>query len=76
MLKFTGKKIFCLSKPVIYVKNMDRFCSVFFSKIEKCTLQHAGVCILPASGFPQALEIMENLENHERKFHAWKNHGI
>ena len=28
------------------------------------------------SGFPQALEIMENLENHEKKFHAWKNHGI
>ena len=26
--------------------------------------------------FPQALEIMENLENHEKKFHAWKNHGI
>ena len=28
------------------------------------------------SGFPQALEIMENLENHYKKFHAWKNHGI
>ena len=28
------------------------------------------------SGFPQALEIMENLENQEKKFHAWKNHGI
>ena len=27
-------------------------------------------------GFPQALEIMENLENHEKKFHAWNNHGI
>ena len=27
-------------------------------------------------GFPQALEIMENLENHQKKFHAWKNHGI
>ena len=24
------------------------------------------------SGFPQALEIMENLENHQIKFHAWK----
>ena len=23
-----------------------------------------------------ALEIMENLENHTKKFHAWKNHGI
>ena len=28
------------------------------------------------SGFPQALEIMENLENHDKRFHAWKNHGI
>ena len=28
------------------------------------------------TGFPQALEIMENLENYEKKFHAWKNHGI
>ena len=25
------------------------------------------------SGFPRALE---NLENHKKKFHAWKNHGI
>ena len=24
------------------------------------------------AGFPQALEIMENLENYEKKFHAWK----
>ena len=31
---------------------------------------------LPDPGFPQALEIMENLENHEKKFHAWKNHEI
>ena len=28
------------------------------------------------AGFPQALEIMENLENYQKKFHAWKNHGI
>ena len=28
------------------------------------------------TGFPQSLEIMENLENHENKLHAWKNHGI
>ena len=28
------------------------------------------------SGCPQALEIIENLENHEKKFQAWKNHGI
>ena len=28
------------------------------------------------TGFPQALEIMENLENHPKKFHAWINHGI
>ena len=25
------------------------------------------------AGFTQALE---NLENHSKKFHAWKNHGI
>ena len=31
---------------------------------------------LPDPGFPQALEIMENLENHGKKFHAWKNHEI
>ena len=31
---------------------------------------------LTLPGFPQALEIMENLENHTKKFHAWKNHGI
>ena len=24
-----------------------------------------------ASGFPYALEIMEKLENHEKKFHEW-----
>ena len=29
-----------------------------------------------SSGFPNALEIMENLDNHKKKFHAWKNHGI
>ena len=28
------------------------------------------------AGFPQALYIMENLENHSKKFHAWKNHEI
>ena len=27
-------------------------------------------------GFPQALEIMGNLENHKNKFHALKNHGV
>ena len=32
--------------------------------------------LLIVTGFPQALEITENLENHEKKFHAWKNHGI
>ena len=25
--------------------------------------------IVPLAGFPQALEIMENLENHYKKFH-------
>ena len=29
-----------------------------------------------SAGFPQALEIMENLENHQKKFHAVINHGI
>ena len=33
-------------------------------------------CQVIMSGFPQALEIMENLEKHQKKFHAWKNHGI
>ena len=28
------------------------------------------------TGFPQALEIMENLKNHAKKFHARKKHGI
>ena len=32
--------------------------------------------IKPKSGFPQALETMENLENQEKMFHAWKNYGI
>ena len=27
------------------------------------------------SGFPEALETMENLENQEKKFNAWNNHG-
>ena len=35
-----------------------------------------AVGVFVYTGFPQALEIMENLENHEKKFHAWKNHGI
>ena len=40
---------------------------------------HAGILKCPKwglSGFPQALEIMENLEKSLKKFHAWKNHGI
>ena len=28
------------------------------------------------TGFPQAPEIIENLETHPKKFHAWKTHGI
>ena len=28
------------------------------------------------TGFPRALENLENLENQKKKFHAWKNHGI
>ena len=39
------------------------------------TLSPIGVHLIYA-GFPQALEIMENLENHQKKFIAWKNHGI
>ena len=40
------------------------------------------VVLLPSAesfkkaGFPQVLEMMENLENHQKKCHAWKNHGI
>ena len=34
----------------------------FFPRTDKVTTM----------GFPQALEIMENLENHQKKFHAWK----
>ena len=37
---------------------------------------HVMGCNFLITGFPQALEIMENLENQEKKFHAWKNHGI
>ena len=32
-----------------------------------------SMCTKYWSGFPRALE---NLENHKKKFHAWKNHGI
>ena len=35
-----------------------------------------GIVLTPMAGFLQALEIMENLENQHKKFHAWKNHGI
>ena len=38
--------------------------------------QDECVPTLKETWFPQALEIMENLENHEKKFHAWKNHEI
>ena len=31
---------------------------------------------LSSPGFPQTLEIMENLENHQKKFNALKNQGI
>ena len=27
----------------------------------------------PHTGFPRAMEIVEN---HTKRFHAWKNHGI
>ena len=32
--------------------------------------------VIMNSGFPRALEIMEKPGNHEKKSHAWKNHGI
>ena len=28
--------------------------------------------LVDVTGFPHILEIMENLENHWKKFHAWK----
>ena len=42
-------------------------CSILAAKV-------SSSCVI--TGFSQALEIMENLENHQKKFHAWKNHGI
>ena len=51
--------------------------SIIFAWVR--TFEQLGVNVLnslPLPGFPQALEMMEYLENHEKMFHAWKNHGI
>ena len=44
-----------------------------------CDPQYTQLTVLTKlyqTGFPQALEIMENVENHEKKIHAWKSHDI
>ena len=53
---------------------MDEIDSIGSSRLEGGSGGRFNVISLP--GFQQALEIMENLENSEKKFHAWKNHGI
>ena len=47
--------------------------SLLFSNQFSCKISTNTV---DSAGFPQALEIMENLENHKKKFHAWKFHGM
>ena len=54
------------------LKHMDKIKSTILRSEFSIEIEHP-------SGFPQALEIMENLENlenYKRKFNAWKNHGI
>ena len=50
----------------------------YFSFMSECFPNFLGwtstKCL--GSGFPQALEIMVNLEITKKKFHAWKNHRI
>ena len=38
--------------------------------------QRSGFTNDDYTGIPQAVEIMENLEESRKKLHAWKNHGI
>ena len=57
-------------------KNNLKKRSAALGQIKKKCVSGNGFEIFRKAGFPQALEIMENLENHKKKFHAWKNHGI
>ena len=51
--------------------------SFYMAYTLKGALTNCEVPVLMSyAGFPRGLEIMENLENQEKKFHAWKNHGI
>ena len=59
----------------LYKEHLNFFRTFTDSK-PKNPVHHRNPCDNSDSGFPQALEIMENLENHPKKFHAWKNHGI
>ena len=56
----------------------DNLMPLILEKAEKYKLKVSEPFSITAAytGFPPALEIMENLENHEIKFHARKNHGI
>ena len=63
--------------------HFQKFCEVLIS-VKLCRLQ-SFTKAQPSrkwrnnssvTGFPQALEIMQKLENQEKKFHAWINHGI
>ena len=57
--------LFCIS---VWLKNVkfNYAVSVISNEIRR----------INKTGFPQALEIIENLKNPPQKFHAWRNHGI
>ena len=59
---------------------MQKAYDTFHVKLERIQLlmAHAGKIINSSiiTGYSQAQEIMENLENHPKKFHVWKNHGL
>ena len=48
---------------------LEVFMDVFIERLEAFTGK-------TSTEFPQGLEIMENLENHQKKFHALKSHRI
>ena len=52
-------------RQILTMQNPEKFC--FENKVDPHQLASQ-------SGFPLALEIMENQK--KKKFHAWKNHGI
>ena len=49
---------------------------VFKNVAEDYDLMNDAMIVGIHTWFPQALEIMENLENQEKRFHASKDHGI